>query len=225
MIFSQWAAMVLMFGRLGALALLLLSGFGYTQIWRKPKRKTASMQLKMRLRMTKPKPKIMAFAPLLIFAALIAMFAFGMWGNRVSKDASPLIGKSIQTSIIPSLYGQDFQIGGKTAKPIIVNFFASWCAPCRLENPALLELAQSDEIILIGIAYRDDPKNTKDFIETLGNPYAQIGVDRQGNTGALFGLSGVPETYIINREGIIIYKHKGEVRREDIPKLVSLIRN
>lgn len=164
----------------------------------------------------------LGFMPFMVFIGLVAIFAFGMWGNRISRDASPLIGKPAPIIEMIGLDNQTLSLGGKSTKPIIINFFASWCAPCRAENAALLQLAQSEKIELIGIAYRDDPPKTTDFLETLGNPFAQIGIDRQGEYGAKFGLSGVPETYIIDTNGIIIYKHKGEVAVSDIPKLINI---
>lgn len=171
---------------------------------------------------TKNKINWLSFIPLILFIGLIATFGYGMWGQRVSRDASPLIGKPAPNANLVGLDGADLQIGGKTEKPIIVNFFASWCAPCRAESPALIELAQSEKIKLIGIAYRDDPPKTQEFLQSVGNPFAQIGIDRQGEVGTKFGLSGVPETYIINKDGIIIYKHKGEVITSDIPKLINI---
>lgn len=170
----------------------------------------------------KKKLNWLGFVPFLLFVGLIATFIYGMWGQRLERGASPLIGKPAPIAQIIGLNGEGFTLGGESAKPLIVNFFASWCAPCRAENAALLQLSQSDKIKLIGIAYRDDPIKTQDFLDNLGNPFSQIGIDRQGEIGSKFGLSGVPETYIIGANGIILYKHKGEVKVEDIPRLIKI---
>jgi len=150
------------------------------------------------------------------------MFAFGMWGNRVSKDTSPLIGQPAPSMQIFTDDNQTLDLSKYRGKPVIINFFASWCTPCRAEHPSLLQIGRDNSIALIGIAYRDNPANTRNYIEQLGNPFIQIGLDLQGAGGALFGLSGVPETYIINKDGIIIYKHKGEVTSSDVPRLIDI---
>ncbi|KAF0114969.1 MAG: cytochrome c bioproteinis protein CcmG thiol:disulfide interchange protein DsbE [Hyphomonadaceae bacterium] len=167
-------------------------------------------------------PKIWAFLPFALFIGLFAMFAFGMWGNRVSKDTSPLIGQPAPTLQIFTIDNQIMDLVKYRGKPIIVNFFASWCAPCRAEHPSLLQIGHDESVVLIGIAYRDNPTNNRNYIEQLGNPFAQIGLDLQGAAGASFGLSGVPETYIIDKDGIIIYKHKGEITAGDVPKLIRI---
>ncbi|MEK7660767.1 MAG: redoxin family protein [Pseudomonadota bacterium] len=167
-------------------------------------------------------PKIWAFLPFRLFIGLFAMFAFGMWGNRVSKETSPLIGQPAPTLQIFTIDNQIMDLGKYRGRPIIVNFFASWCAPCRAEHPSLLQIGHDESVVLIGIAYRDNPTNNRNYIEQLGNPFAQIGLDLQGAAGASFGLSGVPETYIIDKAGIIIYKHKGEITAGDVPKLIRI---
>ncbi len=166
--------------------------------------------------------KLLAFLPFGIFIGIIAMFAFGMWGNRVSKDASPLIGKPMPIIRTITIDNKPLEIKGNSEKPLIINFFASWCAPCKAENANLLRLAQNQDIAIIGIAYRDKPNETMEFLNSLGNPFFVIGTDIEGKIGTDFGLTGVPETYIINKEGIIIYKHKGEVLDADIAKITKI---
>ena len=168
------------------------------------------------------KTNIFSFLPFAIFLGLVAMFAFGMWGNRVSKDASPLIGKPLPQIISPTLDNKEIDLAQYAGKPLILNFFASWCAPCKEEHPNLGLIAQNQDVVLLGFAYRDDPAKTRDYIAEMGNPYAQIAVDRQGAAGALLGLTGVPETYIVNKDGIIIYKHKGEITPADVPKILKM---
>lgn len=162
-----------------------------------------------------------AFLPFLFFILIGVMFGFGMWGKRVSKDISPMIGKPMPYISAQSLDGQNITL---ETKPMMINFFASWCAPCREEHKQLLQIAADKNINLIGIAYRDDPKNTKEYIDELGDPYQVILIDRQGAIGASLGLSGVPETYIIGKDGLIKYKHKGEITPNDAADLVKLLK-
>lgn len=164
--------------------------------------------------------KIWSFLPFALFIGLTFMFAFGMWGNRVSKDTSPLIGRPAPALQIFTDENQVLDLAKYRGKPIIINFFASWCTPCRAEHPSLLQIGHDNSVVLIGVAYRDNPANMRNYIGDLGNPFEEIGLDLQGAAGASFGLSGVPETYIINKDGIIIYKHKGEITAGDVPKLI-----
>ena len=95
--------------------------------------------------------------------------------------------------------------------PLLVNVFASWCAPCRAEAPALALLAE--EIRIMGIAYKDKPKDTRRFLDQYGNPFAAIGVDRDGDAGMGWGVYGVPETFLVDAEGTIVLRHAGPIDR------------
>jgi cytochrome c biogenesis protein CcmG/thiol:disulfide interchange protein DsbE len=103
----------------------------------------------------------------------------------------------------------------------VVNVFASWCGPCRLEHPQLLELAGDDRIRLVGINYKDVTANAVRFLDELGNPYAAIGVDDRGRAAIDWGVYGVPETFIVDADGVIRYKHIGPI---DADALDSTIR-
>lgn len=162
----------------------------------------------------------LAFLPFVIFIGFGLMFAWGMWGKRIDKDKSPLIGKPIPEMIIPTLDDKEINLASLSGKPLIINFFASWCAPCKAEHKQLLQM-KSSEYVLIGIAYEDDPKDSKTYIEAMSNPYTFIGVDRKGALGSQLGLSGVPETYVVNANGVITYKHKGAIMPDDIKRLVE----
>lgn len=162
-----------------------------------------------------------AFIPFFIFAIFGAMFAFGMWGNRVDKNLSPMIGKALPIINAPSLDGKFVSLNSQSSPPIIINFFASWCAPCRDEHKNLIAIAQEYNYEIIGVAYRDDPKKTQDYIDELGNPYDYILIDRQGEIGASLGLSGVPETYIVGSNAAINYKHRGPIMPTDIKKILK----
>ncbi|GAB5389202.1 MAG: DsbE family thiol:disulfide interchange protein [Alphaproteobacteria bacterium] len=92
---------------------------------------------------------------------------------------------------------------------ILVNVFASWCLPCKAEHPVLTQLVEEDDIPLYGLAWKDKPEDTSKWLEELGDPYKSIGVDLNGHAGISFGMNGVPETYIIARDGTIRYRHRG----------------
>lgn len=167
------------------------------------------------------KLNLFAFIPLAIFIAIGAMFLWGMYGKRVSKDESPLIGKPLPAISGGTLDGGTINFDNTSGQPLILNFFASWCAPCRDEHKQLLQMAGATKVKIIGIAYRDDPKETRNYIDELGNPYTDIIIDRQGGIGASLGLSGVPETYIVGSDGIIKYKHKGPITPKDASDLLK----
>ncbi|WOR15001.1 redoxin family protein [Hyphomonas sp. FCG-A18] len=108
-------------------------------------------------------------------------------------------------------------------KPIAVNLFASWCAPCRVEHPMLTELAQDYPDQLYGLAYKDQDAATKAFLDELGDPYTEIGTDRDGQGGLEFGLTGVPETFVIDREGKIILHIRGIIDEDNIGDLKAAL--
>ncbi len=91
----------------------------------------------------------------------------------------------------------------------IVNFWASWCAPCRIEHPALMELSKT--VPIIGVNYKDDPANARGFLAELGDPFAKLGADATGRTGINWGLYGVPETFVIDAEGRVLLRHPGPI--------------
>ena len=164
------------------------------------------------------------FLPLILFAilAVIAAIALVMTlsGERkISELPSALIGKPVPVTELPSLTNaQAFvKIDGTGNAPYMVNFFASWCAPCRAEAPALAILAK--EIDIIGIAYKDKPEDSRKFLADFGNPYARIGIDNAGNAGLDWGVYGVPETYIISADGIVLKRHAGPIDGDNLRKI------
>jgi len=106
----------------------------------------------------------------------------------------------------------------------IVNIWASWCLPCKLEHPLLMELSQNQSIKLIGLNYKDNLKNAKKFIDEFGNPYSQILIDSDGTLGVEFGAFGVPETFLIDKNKMIIEKFVGPVNQEIIKKIKLIIK-
>jgi cytochrome c biogenesis protein CcmG/thiol:disulfide interchange protein DsbE len=147
--------------------------------------------------------------PLLVVLGLVVLFMRGLDPARNPASlSSALIGKSVPAFNLPGLTPDaaglsDVDLKGKVT---VLNFFASWCAPCRAEHPLLLDLAKDPRVHVIGITYKDKPADSIKFIGELGNPFASIGADENGRTGIDFGLAGVPETYVIDKDGIIRYR-------------------
>ena len=157
--------------------------------------------------------------PVVVFAAIAALFWKGLSGEP-SKIPSALIGKPVPEftlAAVPGLTVPGFSTADlKSGKVTVVNVWASWCAPCRIEHPLLLELARRDDIALVGINYKDAPENAARFLGTLGQPFAAVGMDADGRTAVGWGVYGVPETFVIDGQGIIRYKHIGPLSPEAI---------
>jgi cytochrome c biogenesis protein CcmG/thiol:disulfide interchange protein DsbE len=108
---------------------------------------------------------------------------------------------------------------------VLVNFFASWCIPCRAEHPVLMRIAEQERVPLYGIAYKDRPADAKRFLDQLGDPFRRIGLDSAGRTGIEFGVYGVPETYVIDKAGRIRMRHVGPLTAEALEKeLLPLVK-
>lgn len=151
----------------------------------------------------------LAFAPLLVMIALAALFA----GYALKRDPRvqphAMVGKPMPALALPALdSGRPAPIRAAAEGPILVNFFASWCAPCEVEHPQLMAL-KAQGVKVVGIAYKDAPANTQAFLTRLGDPFAQRLVDRDGRAGLEFGVTGVPETYLVGSDGMILAKHTG----------------
>lgn len=152
----------------------------------------------------------MMILPPVLFAGLAAMFLWGM--SRDNPDALPtaLAGREappvalVQLSDLPLFTEADLRDG----KIKLVNFWASWCAPCRVEHPTLTALAE-EGIAIYGINYKDKPDAAQRFLDELGNPYTAIGADDTGRTGIEWGLYGVPETFVIDGSGVIVTRFAG----------------
>jgi cytochrome c biogenesis protein CcmG/thiol:disulfide interchange protein DsbE len=161
--------------------------------------------------------------PLIVFAALAAVFAKGLFSGDASKVPSALIGKPAPAITLPPLEG--LQRDGQPVptfamadlakgRTTIVNVFASWCAPCRVEHPFLVAMADSaavkqGKVALVGFNYKDEAENARRFLGALGNPYSAVGVDRSGRAAIDWGVYGVPETFLIGPDGRILDKHVG----------------
>ncbi len=165
--------------------------------------------------------RLLSILPLVVFLAVAAYFLAGLFGaadkgNRFIPSA--MVNKEVPEFALPSFRADFPGLSTKdlVGKPQIVNFFASWCVPCLAEHPLITELSKRDDVVVNGIAYSDKPENVDKWLTKHGNPYARIGVDLGRRVGIDWGVSGVPETYIINKQGLIVYKHGGPLRNDVI---------
>jgi cytochrome c biogenesis protein CcmG, thiol:disulfide interchange protein DsbE len=162
--------------------------------------------------------------PLIVFAALAAIFWFRLDGGDPSHIPSALIGHPAPQTPLPPLEG----LAGNGApipgldpsvfkgKVSLVNVWASWCVPCHDEAPLLTELGHDTRLQIVGINYKDSPDNARRFLGRYGNPCGIVGVDANGRASIEWGVYGVPETFIVGREGTIVYKLVGPVTSDNI---------
>ena len=149
--------------------------------------------------------------PLIALVALVAVFA-GSINRDPNLVRSVLIDKpapSFAMDAVPELGVPGFDTAALKGQVSVVNVFASWCIPCRAEHPLLLALKDVAEVRLLGINQADAPENARAFLEELGNPYDAVGADRDRRVSIDWGVYGVPETFVVNAEGIITFKHVG----------------
>jgi cytochrome c biogenesis protein CcmG, thiol:disulfide interchange protein DsbE len=163
---------------------------------------------------TAPKSRnIFVLLPLLVFLGLAAMFFVQLMSGRdISAVPSALIGQPAPETKLPPLEGAHLpglDSAAFVGKVTLVNVWGSWCVPCRDEHPLLLELSRDDRFAIAGLNYKDQPENARRFLGELGNPYQAIGVDGTGRTAIDWGVYGVPETFLIGKDGKILYKHIG----------------
>lgn len=174
-----------------------------------------------------PAPKrgipVLALLPLVVFSALAILFLFQlMSGKDTSLVPSALIDKPAPEFTLPPV--AELLRDGKPVpglarehllgKVSVVNIFASWCVPCRQEHPLLEKLSKDKRVQLVGINYKDKPENARRFLGTLGNPYSRVGADEAGRSTIDWGVYGVPETFIVDRQGTIRYKFIGPLSPE-----------
>jgi cytochrome c biogenesis protein CcmG/thiol:disulfide interchange protein DsbE len=161
------------------------------------------------------------FAPLLVALLLLAAFAWRLASPRDESVASRMVGQPVPDFALPAaISGKPGLTSAELARggPRLVNLFASWCAPCIAEAPVLLALKQSG-VVIDGIAVRDRPADTAAFLARHGDPFERVGEDRDSRVQILLGASGVPETFVVDRAGVIRYQHVGPIGPEDLADL------
>lgn len=173
--------------------------------------------------------RLLYLLPLLAFLLVAAYFWTSLRaGDEVRILPSAMLDKPAPDFNLASLSGgKKLGLDALKGHPFVVNFFASWCVPCRIEHPLLMRLADQDHLPLYGIAYKDRPQDTQQLLATYGDPYRVVGLDENGDVGLDFGVYGVPETYVIDSTGRIRKRFVGPltaetVNRELLPLLKQL---
>ena len=167
----------------------------------------------------------LAILPLVSLMALGALFYFFALKRDPQVQPQALVGKMVPDLTLPTLAdGRPVRLREVAAEgPMLVNFFASWCAPCEVEHPVLMTL-RGGKVRVVGIAYKDTPPSSQAFLTRLGDPFARVLVDRDGRAGIEFGVTGVPETYMVGRDGVVLAKNTGPLTSAEAERLVSLAR-
>jgi len=163
--------------------------------------------------------RLVFLLPILIVLLLVAAFWRGLDPNRdPSALPSALVGKTAPAVDLPALAdgAPRLQLSAFKGKLVAINFFASWCLPCRAEHPLLEQLSAELGVPVIGIAWKDKPEASRAFLSELGDPYVATGADESGRTGIDFGITGVPETFLVDGDGIVRYRLAGPVTRDGL---------
>ena len=158
--------------------------------------------------------------PLLLFVVMAVFLAMGL--NLNPRDIpSPLIDKPAPDFSLPILTDAENTLSKKDmlGKVWLLNVWASWCGSCRSEHPVFNRLAQQSVVTIVGLNYKDEASAAKQWLAQLGNPYNVSIMDQEGRTGIDYGVYGVPETFVIDKKGIIRYKHTGAVSVQDVQEI------
>ncbi|MDO9222606.1 MAG: redoxin family protein [Caulobacter sp.] len=167
----------------------------------------------------------LAFAPLVALVLLAALFAGYSLKRNPRIQPAAMVGKPVPDLALPMLEtGRPAPLRQAIAGPVLVNFYASWCAPCELEAPTLMRL-KGQGVTIIGIGYKDAPENNRAFLGRVGDPFAVRLLDRDGRAGLEFGVTGVPESYLIDAAGLITAKFTGELTPDEELQIIAAVRN
>ena len=173
--------------------------------------------------------RMIVFIPLVAFLALAAVFVLRLGAGDPSRIPSALIGHPAPRTDLPPLAGL-----AREGKPVpgldsadfkgqvtVLNVWASWCVPCREEAALLMTLAADPRVRVVGINYKDQPDNARRFLGRYGNPFAANGTDSNGRAAIEWGVYGVPETFVIGRDGRIAYKLIGPIEPNNLEKVLK----
>ena len=163
--------------------------------------------------------------PLLMALLLGSFFGYALLTGRNPEDiGSPLVGKAAPAIDLPPLHegGKRLNADDWKGHVTVVNFFASWCAPCQVEHPLISRMAR-DGVRVQGVNYKNKPEDAKPWLARLGDPYERIGVDADGKAGVEFGISGVPETFVIDKTGVVRLHLRRPLTPDDTQRIRRLV--
>jgi cytochrome c biogenesis protein CcmG/thiol:disulfide interchange protein DsbE len=180
-------------------------------------------------RTTVRRRRIVVLVPLFAFLGLALLFLIRLGAGDASRIPSALIGKPAPQTELPGVAGLERDgkiVPGLTAgdfkgQVTVLNVWASWCVPCVAEAPLLVRLARDPRIHVVGINQKDSTDNARRFLTRYGNPFAAIGVDTNGRASIEWGVYGVPETFLVGRDGRILYKLIGELTAQNLEQVVK----
>jgi cytochrome c biogenesis protein CcmG/thiol:disulfide interchange protein DsbE len=173
--------------------------------------------------------RLVVFIPLVVFLALAALFMYRLGTGDPSRIPSALIGQPAPATNLPPIPGLEsdgrpvpgLDSAAFNGEVTLLNVWASWCVPCHDEAPLLLKLAADRRIRVVGINYKDETDNARRFLGRHGNPFAANGIDRNGRAAIEWGVYGVPETFVIGRDGRIAYKLIGPITPDNLDKALQ----
>jgi cytochrome c biogenesis protein CcmG/thiol:disulfide interchange protein DsbE len=172
---------------------------------------------------------VLVYIPLVVFLGLAVLFLIRLGAGDISRIPSVLIGHPAPATVLPGVDGLE-----RNGKPVpgleadsfkgavaVLNVWASWCVPCRDEAPLLLALARDPRVRILGINYKDSAENARRFLARYGNPYVANGADLNGRASIEWGVYGVPETFVVGRDGRIAYKLIGPIEPNNLEKVLK----
>src|ERR1700704_2695061 len=172
---------------------------------------------------------VLVYIPLVVFLGLAVLFLIRLGAGDISRIPSVLIGHPAPATVLPGVAGLE-----RNGKPVpgleadsfkgavaVLNVWASWCVPCRDEAPLLLTLTRDPRVRILGINYKDSPENARRFLARYGNPYVANGADLNGRASIEWGVYGVPETFVVGRDGRIAYKLIGPLTKENFDTVLK----
>lgn len=156
----------------------------------------------------------LAFIPLLLFVVLALLFAVKITERATHPDepffeSLAMLAKPLPQFTLPAADGGELTSRDFQGQYTLINIFASWCAACRVEHPLLSAIKERGIVRLYGIAWRDRPQDTQQWLERFGNPYDRVGMDESGEVVISLGITGAPESFLVDPQGIIRYHHVG----------------
>ena len=165
---------------------------------------------------------LLVLLPLALFLGLAVALGWGLTRDA-RKIPSALIGKAVPEFALPAVQGRTHGLSTEDLRGEVslVNVFASWCVACRAEHPLLMRLAAEGRVPIHRLNYKDQPEHAARWLDRLGDPYTRTGADLEGRVAIEWGVYGVPETFVVSKDGRIAYKHIGPITQQDLTRTIE----